>query len=361
MSVKLRTRKQKDGSTKLWLDIYNNGDRWSETLKNLLLVKPVSSLDREANKETLRLAKIICAKKSAELEASNYSIHDRPNRSVIVTDWMDSYIKQYAKKDVRNLQRGLSKFTEFLISIQKEKITFDQLNPILIESYQGFLENCSVGEGAHTTYTRTKKMIKHAYRIEVTNNDVLSRVTRKIRGKAREKDILTITELEQVMKTPMNSPVVRQAAIFSAMTGLAWCDVRGLLWSEIDFQNKELRYIRDKQTAYQNIVTVPLNDTALSVLPAIREPEELVFELPSHTGAGKSLRNWVKRAGVDKHITWHCLRHSFGTNIMFLTGDLLTTSKLLGHMSFRHTGRYVRESEKLKKSAIDLITLKKAQ
>ncbi|MBE7170545.1 MAG: hypothetical protein INR73_08140 [Williamsia sp.] len=40
MSVKLRKRKNSDGTTTLYLDIYNNGKRPYEFLKHLKLDKP---------------------------------------------------------------------------------------------------------------------------------------------------------------------------------------------------------------------------------------------------------------------------------------------------------------------------------
>lgn len=81
----------------------------------------------------------------------------------------------------------------------------------------------------------------------------------------------------------------------------------------------------------------------------------MVFKLPTHNGCLKNLRVWVKAAGVGKHITWHCARHSFGTNLIRSGADVLITSKLLGHTSPKHTVRYVRITDDLKKAAIERI------
>ena len=69
MSVKLRKRKNADGTTSLRLDIYKDGRRTIETLKHLQLDKPSNLADRENNKEKIQQAEAISVKRAAELEA----------------------------------------------------------------------------------------------------------------------------------------------------------------------------------------------------------------------------------------------------------------------------------------------------
>src|ERR1043166_8977217 len=90
----------------------------------------------------------------------------------------------------------------------------------------------------------------------------------------------------------------------------------------------------------ENVAT-PLNDTAIKLLGPVGNDSEAVFTLPTANGANKTLKAWVKRAGIKKAITWHNGRHSFGTNLIFNDVDVLTASKLLGHTTMKHTHRYV--------------------
>ena len=64
MSVTLRKRKNTDGTTSLLLDIYHNGMRKCEFLKELKLAKPSSLNDRQKNKENLELAEKIALKRA---------------------------------------------------------------------------------------------------------------------------------------------------------------------------------------------------------------------------------------------------------------------------------------------------------
>ena len=67
----------------------------------------------------------------------------------------------------------------------------------------------------------------------------------------------------------------------------------------------------------------------------------------------KALRHWVSRAGIDKHITWHCARHSFAVNILTNGANIKVVSELLGHSSLKYTDKYVRAIDTAKQQAIN--------
>jgi len=99
-----------------------------------------------------------------------------------------------------------------------------------------------------------------------------------------------------------------------------------------------------------------LNDGLLSIIgeaPANGNKDVLIFDLPTYESCSKSLRRWVKRAGIDKHISWHCARHSFAVNILNNGANIKTIAGLLGHSGLKHTKKYTRAVDKLKEEAIN--------
>ncbi|HUQ66396.1 MAG TPA: phage integrase SAM-like domain-containing protein, partial [Flavitalea sp.] len=162
MSVKLRKRKNQDGTTSLMLDIYENGKRRYQFLKHLKLSKGSSIADRQKNKENLELAQKIANKQAHELAAGEYNIVTEAGKKTLVTEWMQSYIDKYKKKDVRNMQGVLNRFKSFLSENKIHALSFGRIDDVIISDFQDYLREKSKGEGASSYFARFKKMMKQA-------------------------------------------------------------------------------------------------------------------------------------------------------------------------------------------------------
>lgn len=69
----------------------------------------------------------------------------------------------------------------------------------------------------------------------------------------------------------------------------------------------------------------------------------------------KILKVWAKSAGIDKHLTFHTSRHTFGTLMMTVGADLYTTCKLMGHSDVRTTQIYAKIVDSKKIEAVNLV------
>ena len=353
MSVTLRKRKNANGTTTLMLDIYHDGKRRYERLSHLQLAKPSNLLDRENNKELLQQAEAIRLSRTVDLEAKNYNLENEAAKKTIVTIWMQSYVDNYNKKDKRNMQGVLNRFTDFLKIEKKTTVTFGNITPLLIEDFIDYLQGKSKGEGAKSYYSRFKKMLKYAYRQRFMEKNIIDFVEKKAKGKADKRDTMTLNELTTLAAIPLKSKEVRRAALFSSVTGLAWVDIKALTWNMIKLNDRMLEMVRSKGEIYNVTVSIPLNTTAMNLLGEAGTPSSKVFILPCADGANKTLKAWVKRAGIDKKITWHNLRHSFGTNLIYYDVDIFSASNLLGHSTTTQTMRYVTAVKEKKQNATD--------
>lgn len=65
------------------------------------------------------------------------------------------------------------------------------------------------------------------------------------------------------------------------------------------------------------------------------------------------LCQWVLKAGITKHITFHCARHIHATLLLANEADIYTVSKLLGHRKIRTTQIYAKVMYESKRKAVD--------
>lgn len=70
------------------------------------------------------------------------------------------------------------------------------------------------------------------------------------------------------------------------------------------------------------------------------------------------LKDWIRSAGITKHITFHCFRHTYATLQLAAGTDLYTISKMLTHSNVATTQVYADVVNDLKRKASEQITLK---
>ena len=338
-------------------------DRKREYIKLYLWQAPRTPLERQQNKETLELAKKIRFEREQEMKAGELGYRLEKKDNINFLDYFQNYIDYYQKKDIRVIIMPLGKFKSFLAEKHPVYANFikpTNLNRDLMLEFVEYLQNICVGEGAHTIFQRFKKVVKYAEEHDVIHKNPCNGITCKIDDQVIKKDILSIEEIEMLLNTHYQdqNPDIRRAFIFCLYTGIRFCDVVELRFSNVDYSNRLLSFEQNKTSGHSKAsnVVIPLNDGLISIIghpPSPDNMDEVIFKLPSHTMCLKALRHWTARAGITKHITWHCARHSFAVNILNNGANIKTVASLLGHSGLKHTEKYTRAVDKLKEDAIN--------
>jgi integrase/recombinase XerD len=347
MNVTLREKKIKSGAS-LYLDITSNGERKKEYL-DITISNSKKPLDRKRNKQLKELAESITAKRRLELAANDHDLDSNILGKVSVETFFETYIQRYTKLDVRNVMGVYRKFQQYTKLEGKNNLQMKQLTPALIHGFKLYLEHHQKGEGASSYFRRFKKALKQAVREGIIKLNPADGVAIKTSGSI-PKNILTPEELIRLYETPLSNTSVRNAFFFSTYTALRWVDIKSLKWEEI-----EGSIIRKQQAKTGKIVVIPMHNDTFSFLPNKQSNSDLIFDLPSANGANKLLQSWTKAAGIKKHITWHCARHTFGTNLSNAKIDPTTATSMLGHTTLKYYLDYSRVSEQNRKEAINIL------
>ena len=359
-NVILREKALSNGNVSLYLDIYKDGLRSYEFLKLYIDTKARTPKERQTNKEVYELAEKIRTDKESELNHQLHGYIAPAAKKMNFLDYYQAYIDSYTKADVRMIKASFGRFKEFLAEQYpkyRANIKPDQIDKNMIIKFVEYLESKSTGEGALTFYKRFKKVIKYAVDNNIIVKNPCAGVTCQVDENALTKDILSVEELQKLISThyPEQNLNTRRAFIFTLYTGIRFCDIKELKFSDIDFSNRILKFNQSKTKgkSKSSWVTIPLTDYLISLIGEKPEKDDFIFKLPSFTMCMKALRHWVTKAGIDKHITWHCGRHSFAVNVLNNGANIKTVASLLGHSGLKHTEKYTRAVDSLKEKAIN--------
>lgn len=377
---KLGAKVLSDGKESLFLDYYfgytkeineRTGkeivkvDRKREYLKLYLWQAPRTPIERQQNKEILELAKKIRFERGQDLLESVEGYRLKKDRDINFLDYFQSYIDKYTKKDYRMIVIALKRFRDFLHDTPEynkfeKRIKPEQITKDIVEAYTEYLQSRSVGEGAKSIYARFKKVIKYAVEHDVISKNPCNGIVIKVDEQILKKEVLSPEEIQRLIATHYDNenPNIRRAFIFCLYCGLRYCDVKDLTFANVDYSNKLLKFEQNKTKGHSanSGVIIPLNDGILSLIGEPISPnnrDEAIFPLPSYEMCLKALKRWVRRAGINKHISWHCARHSFAVNILNNGANIKTVASLLGHSGLKHTEKYTRAIDSLKQEAIN--------
>jgi integrase len=248
---------------------------------------------------------------------------------------------------------------------QGKPIRFGDLTPQWLEGFRNYLitkksENGkTLSPNSQKLYlTHFKTVLINAYKDEILTTD-LSKKLQPIRGEETQRTHLTIEELQTLANTSFKYDEIRRAALFSALTGLRHSDIKKLTWGEITGDKTKEPRIEFRQKKTKGVLYLPMSSQALALCgKRQKDDEEKVFpELLKTEHINPPIREWVAKAGIEKHITFHCFRHTYATLQIASGTDIYVVSKLLGHTNVVTTQKYAKVVDSKKQKAANAIKL----
>lgn len=362
-TVTLRTRPLKNGMLSYYLDYYP-GYRDQETMKTIrheglniyIYANPKNERERNFNATMSEKAEAIRCRRFESIVNDRYDFFDRHK---LKADFLEYYRRQLRKHD----QKWEFVYHHFYNFVHG-KCTFEEIDIDLCNKFREYLLNAKqlrrdghISKNSASGYWSTfRGLLKILYRnqlIKTNINDFLD----KIETEDTPKDYLSVEELYKLAETPCKKPILKTAALFSCLTSLRISDILSLQWHEIvDFAagGKCVHTITQK-TKTEDII--PISDEALQLIGYSPEKTGLVFKGLKRSWTQQPMKEWIRKAGITKNITFHSYRRTYATLQGAAGTDIRTIQSNMAHKSITTTQRYMKVVDSNKREASNRISL----
>jgi len=283
-SVKLRVKKLADGNGSYYLDWFQNGKRHYEYLKlyTVLSDRPTKA-EREANKESLKLAQQIRNQRENQLIAEPQGITPIHKRKQSVSAYLQANAASKGSKLMAE---------HFCNYMGKNDLQIQNLNK---EHLQGFSEYLSArlnGNTANAYFSKLRTVLKRAIAEKVIPADILLDVEAPKKQETIV-DYLTADEISRIAQSDLN-PKVKRVFLFSCFCGMRYSDIKNLTWGNItedfklQFSQQKTQTSKGKQTS---VTLLPMNPQAIALLGDRQADDCKVFDTPLQQTCDKALKS----------------------------------------------------------------------
>lgn len=257
-------------------------------------------------------------------------------------------LKQRSQETIRGYEIDLRQFLESLKTASNGPVFVDQITS---ESIEMFIQ-MKIKESISPTSINRKIYAISSY----CNYLVLKRYlplnpcneVERLKGKSKERVFLSADEVNQLIEKVEQS-IIKYVVILMSFTGLRINEAINLQIKDVDLEKSVVQVINGKGGKNR---TVPISDELKELLQHYLDrlrpkTESLNFFATAKTGSisqqyvNVQLKKAAKKAGIEKHITSHILRHSFASRLVQNNVHVAIIQRLLGHSDVRTTSVYM--------------------
>ena len=382
MKVEIKERKLTAGNRSLYLEYYEKGFRKKENL-HLYLVPDDAPNARKINGQTYNKAREIQAQRILNPPSFD-SKKKKPEengqaKTMTWLQWCDDYIQsaidgEHCKKMIQHKGVVRKRIAAYLKRIRKPDILLKDVGRDMISGLFKYMRDdyrnpgqikADGGKLADFTLVLFEETVKAIFNKAVRDGLIPFNPIQDLAKEERfhvpdkHREYLTTDELKRFLAVETQTQAeqtVQKAFGFSCMTGLRLGDMQRLRWSDIKTVG-EVQAVSIIQHKTKRLVTVPLNDLALSLLPPrpANGEDSIIFPLVKKPdNVAKYVRRIKEKAGIEKDFTYHSSRHSAATLAITAGAELYSVSKILGHGSIVSTQVYASVNMEKKAEAVNL-------
>ena len=261
-------------------------------------------------------------------------------------------VKKSSQNTVQSYRRDLVKMMVFLEDSGVTDVA--SVNATHLRSYVLHMESEKMSSA---TVSRSIASIRSFFIFLLEKGVITGNPTEGLKPPKVEKKLpetLSIEEVSLLLDQPNgDSPKeIRDKAMLELLyaTGLRVSELISLKLSDL---NLSLGYIECHDANKSRIIPIEnaakhaLNRYLTDVRTTMCGDSEYLFtnvkgEMMSRQGFWKVLKSYAKKAGIEKDITPHMIRHSFATHMVNNGADLVSLQEMLGHSDISTTQVYLK-------------------
>ena len=271
-------------------------------------------------------------------------------------DLYEDYLITEKKASANTVSSYLRDMHQFEAAMQEQELELTEVLTQEVEHYAAALTR--KGRSA-ATVTRSIASIKSFYSFLLSAGAVKANPAKSIsadRAERKYPEILTSKEVELFLEQPrcVDAKGYRDHAMLELLyaTGIR---VSELIALDVDDLNLSAGMLRCASKGKERVI--PLYQTAVRALSEyLHRVRPQLVESPSETalfvnmsgdrmsrqGFWKLIKYYQEKAGIEKDITPHTLRHSFAAHLLENGADLRSIQEMLGHADISSTQIYSR-------------------
>lgn len=335
--------------------------RKRQSLDLFIYATPKDKAQRDYNKKTLELAERIQAQAIVDLANNKYHFEDEAKQQQSFIDFMQQIIEEKRKTDGKS---NVSTWESVLIHLQRfaggHQLSFANFDTTLLQDFRIYLTTTAVTKSgkklssntASTYFNKVRAALNQAFHEGIIRRNPVNEV-KTIKPEQNKRQYLLEDELRAAYQADCRYDVLKRAFLFGCTTGLRWSDIQKLKWQDV-FISDGVNRITFNHKKNRKLQYLDLPKDAIKLMGEPEAPETRVFKgLKYSTYTNVAILQWMLRAGITKHITFHCARHTFAVRLLTNGADIYTVSKLLGHSELKTTQIYADIIESKRKEAME--------
>jgi integrase/recombinase XerD len=222
------------------------------------------------------------------------------------------------------------------------------------------------GNKAPKTISRKMAAIRSLYRFLLKEDLVEKDPTLKLESPKLNKSLPKFMTEDEVEKVIGSANCFRDQVLMRMfyVTGARLAEIQSLNKDDIDWNNKSIKVLGKGSKERIVFFNQELKDMLQKYLNERTDTNPALFIERGGSRLGrrtieKIVSECGKRAGLKKHVTPHCFRHSLATRLLRNKVQLKEISQLLGHASTSTTEIYARLDLETVRSSYDSVYEKK--